>query len=55
MKSKYKELTISFGFPHLECIKILQFLQQQKNVIKSKRQFSIQAKKKVNRDNFENI
>lgn len=54
MKSKYKKLTISFGFPHLESIKILQFLQN-KNVIKSKCQFSIQAKTKVKSDNFENI
>lgn len=34
--SKYKELTVSFGFPHLERIKILQFLQKKENhVIKS--------------------
>lgn len=34
--SKYKELTVSFGFPHLERIKILQFLQKRENyVIKS--------------------
>lgn len=56
MKLKYKELTISFGFSHLESIKILQFLQKKENnVIKFKCQFSTQAKTKVNSDNFENI